>query len=468
MREGMEGTAPTSTHSRIAIIGGGITGLTAAYRLSTQGKQVLLLEADERLGGSIGSARDGEWLCEAGPNSLLEGEPELNAIIAELGLQSDLVEGSTTAKNRYIVRGGKLCPLPMSPPGLFGTELFSARTKFLLFAELLQRPRRRLADVSLQTMIADHFGMEAVDYGLNPFVGGVYAGDPNRLSARYSFPKLWEIEQTKGSIIRGQIAAAKQRKALGRPKPRIVSFRQGLKTLTEALAARLPAGTVQLRSRVESLRPQPTGWTIGLVDRSAARREESVAAVVCAVPAPALARLAIGGDGQHPLALLDEIEHPPVTSLFLGYRREQVGHPLDGFGALIPAIEKRSALGILFSSSLFPGRAPAGHVALTVMVGGMRQPEIARLAVPELLARVNPDLRELLDVRGEPVYQRCHQWPQAIPQYNLGYGRYLDAIATCEQQHPGLFIGGNARDGIAVPSCLISGLRLAAAAAATA
>jgi oxygen-dependent protoporphyrinogen oxidase len=154
-----------------------------------------------------------------------------------------------------------------------------------------------------------------------------------------------------------------------------------------------------------------------------------------------------------------------VSSLFLGFRRDQVKHPLNGFGALLPARERRSLLGVLFSSTLFPGRAPDGHVALTVFVGGMRQPDAARLATPELVSSVLPDLRELLGITGEPVYTHHMFWPKAIPQYNVGHERFLEPLTQCENRHHGLFIGGNARDGISLPDCVRSGLKLAQRAA---
>ena len=169
-----------------------------------------------------------------------------------------------------------------------------------------------------------------------------------------------------------------------------------------------------------------------------------------------------GALGERPLASLDSIEHPPVSSIFLGYRREQVAHPLDGFGVLMPEVERRSVLGVLFSSSLFSNRAPAGHIALTVIVGGTRQPEIARLPSDEILTRITPDLRQLLGVSGAPVFCRHTFWPRAIPQYNLGHETHLETIAAAERAHPGLFIGGQARDGISLPACVAAGEKLAA------
>jgi oxygen-dependent protoporphyrinogen oxidase len=184
--------------------------------------------------------------------------------------------------------------------------------------------------------------------------------------------------------------------------------------------------------------------------------------VVAALPAPALAQLRFGTLGERPLASLDVIEHPPVSSLFLGYRRAQVTHPLEGFGVLVPAKERRSILGILFSSSLFAGRAPTDHVALTVIIGGTRHPELARMRDDDLLSAIDPDLKSLLGVSGPPVFQRHTFWPRAIPQYNLGYESHLETMATAERAHPGLHIGGQARDGISVAACVAAGERLAA------
>jgi oxygen-dependent protoporphyrinogen oxidase len=221
----------------------------------------------------------------------------------------------------------------------------------------------------------------------------------------------------------------------------------------------LPAGVVSLRASIEALVPG-SPWNVVWNDGTATHTD-SFDAVIAALPAYALAQLRFGTLGERPLASLDAIEHPPVASLFLGYRREQVQHPLDGFGLLVPEIERRDVLGILFSSTLFPGRAPDGHVALTVLVGGTRQPEIARLPAEKLLDVVGGDLRELLGVSGTPVFQRHTFWPRAIPQYNLGYETHLEAIAAAERSHRGLFIGGQARDGIAVPACVAAGEKLA-------
>lgn len=452
----------THAHSPkpIAVLGGGATGLAAAYKLTQLGRRVRLFEASPRLGGSVRSERIDGWLVEAGPNTILENHRDIIELVRELGLDPERVIGSQTAKNRYIVRDGKLHAVPMSPLSLWRTPLLSGRSKRKLATELLANPQERERDVVLAEFVATHFGQEIVDYVLNPFVSGVYAGDPAQLSTRHTFPQLLESEASHGSLIRGQIAQAKARRARGEPKSRIVSFRDGLQTLTDALAHRLHSSAIELNATVENIRtalgdPWRVTWS-----RDGLLHTEEFGAVVLALPASALAKLSFGIDAHRSLAELDEVVHPPVTSLFLGFRREQVAHPLDGFGALIPAIEKRKLLGVLFSSTLFPGRAPDGHVALTVMIGGATRPELAALPAEELRAHVMAELRELIGVTGEPVFHRLNQWPRAIPQYNLGYERFLDKIATVEQLYGGLFIGGQTRNGIALPNCLRAGLTL--------
>jgi oxygen-dependent protoporphyrinogen oxidase len=438
-----------SVLKKIAILGAGITGLTAAHRLTKQGHAVRLFEQSSRTGGVIGSERIDGWLLEHGPNSLLENEPALTSLLAELKLGDEICPASTTARKRFIVRGGKPVAVLMSPLALLGTTLFSFGAKCRLLGE---------------AFIADHFGQEIVDYGLNPFVSGVYAGDPTKLSARHAFPALWASEREKGSIIRGIIAAAKARKAAGQKRGGIFSFQHGLQTLPDALAGALPPGVLQLNAAVESLEPG-NAWTVRY-RHAGEQRAETFDRVISTLPAGALATLPIGSDCTAPLASLAEIEFPPVAALFLGYRRDQIAHPLDGFGMLVPAVEQRSVLGVLFSSPLFPERAPSDHVALTVMVGGTRQPELTTVSEDELFARVQTDLAELLGVHGPPVFQRRRTWPRAIPQYTLGYERHLDAMAACEQRFPGLLIGGQCRDGIAVPACIAAGEKLAARAAA--
>ncbi len=450
-----------STTRKVAIVGAGITGLTAAYRLKQAGAEVRLFEASGRVGGPVQSYRDGEWLVEAGPNSLQENSDDLTKLIDDLGLAGEKRTASPEAKNRYILRNGKPVAAPASPPALLSSPLFSFGSKVRVFREMLQRPRQRPADVSLADFVRSHFGPELVDYGLNPFVSGVYAGDPTKLSAKYSFPSLWRIESESGSIIRGQIKAAKTRRAAGGRSgpPPIISFTEGLGMLPQALAREIGDDDIGLGARIKSLIP---GERWGVVwNRDGETQVEEVDRVVLALPAKALSELALGSLGERPLAPLANIIYPPVSSLFLGYRREQIAHPLDGFGILMPQVEHRQVLGILFSSTLFEGRAPTGHVGLTVMFGGVNRTDLGDADEPTLVGIAKRELGEILGATGDPVFQRLSQWPRAIPQYDLGYGQFISVIEDCERSHRGLLIGGHVRDGISLSNCISAGEKLA-------
>ena len=455
---------PSPGPKSVAVIGGGITGLAAAWRLHRAGARVTVFEKLPQVGGAIvTTAKDG-WLIEGGPNSLQE-TPEVATLLNELGLTPERLVANIAASKRFIVRHRRLVPVPLSPAALLVSPLFSLRARLRVLTELGTRPRVRTTDTSLASFVAAHFGHEIVDYGLNPFVAGIYAGDPEKLSARFAFPRLWQLERTHGSFLRGFRAEASARRARGEATgvAPIISFRHGLQALPAALAAALPAGAVQTGATVTNIIPGRP-WKI-IATREDRVQTSEFDAVVLALPAAGLAHLVFGTLGERPLASLDHQPHPPVSSLFLGFPRPQVKHPLDGFGALVPALERRGILGVLFSSTLFPGRAPEGNVALTVFAGGARQPETGRLDPTALLARVMPDLRELLGVSGEPAFVHHTFWPRAIPQYNLGHERFLEPLARCENQHAGLFIGGNARDGISLPDCLKSGTGLATKAA---
>ena len=447
---------------KIAVLGAGVTGLTAAWRLGQAGHEVRVLEASQRPGGFIRTEGSGGWLFEAGPNSFLESGASAG-FLRDAGLAEERIESSPLAANRYVVLRGRLVafPRPSDLAALVSTPLFSFGAKLRITAEAGRKPLERASDVSVADLVRDHFGPEVLSRVVQPFVGGIYAGDPERLSAKHAFPRIWEAERATGSLVRAGMSGAKERRESGLPAATsVVSFRSGLRALPAALASRLRPGSLACGAQVRSMVLAPGGkWRLRW--EGAAPGSDDFAAVVAAVPAWALAGLEIGAPGERPLAPLAGVEHPPIASVMLGFKRAQVAHPLDGFGALVPAAERRSILGIIFSSSLFPGRAPEGHVAVTAIVGGALQPELARAPEKELLARTLRDVADLLGASGEPAFTRQAAWARSIPQYNLGYGTFLDAISRAEASHPRLFVGGIARDGISLPEAIASGERLA-------
>lgn len=440
---------------KVAVVGGGITGLAAAFQLHRAGLEPLVFEAGATGGGVIRSHRDDGFLVEAGPNSLQE-TPGVRELIDAVDLTAEVVEAGPAAKNRYIVRDGRLVPLPMSPPALLRSPLLSWKGKLRLLKEPFVRPAPAESDESLAAFVRRRLGGEALDYLVNPFIAGIFAGDPEKLSARHALPRLFDLEQKHGSLFRGLKAARTQKKS----PPRLISFRDGLASLPGALAQKLK-GRIYFETSVETITARENGWEL-IATRYGRRLRDTYDAIVFALPADALARLAFDKEGA-PVSLkpLAQMPHPPVASVSLGFKRDQIRHPLDGFGMLIPEKERRQVLGTLFPSTLFPERAPAGQVLLTTFVGGTRQPELAQTSEANLRRIVMEDLRALLGVTGDPVFSSIHLWPRAIPQYETGHETFLRAIDAFETQNPGLFLAGPVRDGISLGQCIASGQKQA-------
>ena len=441
----------------VAIVGGGVAGLTAAYRLKQRGVRVVVYEASERVGGAVRTERRDGYLAELGPNSVSAPSPALRALIGELGLESSVLPASSAAKRRYVVRKNKLLPLPLSPQDLLTTRLLSNGAKLAVFGEPLVEPGDSPVEESVATFIRRRFNQEVLDYIANPFVGGVFAGDPEQLSVRHALPKLYGLERSHGSVVKAFAGARRARKrdeesGAAEGGAELISFRSGLQQLPDALARELHA-EIRLRAPVTQLRAGPRGWTVGAAYQAA----ELYDAVVYAAPAHCVDELDLDFPGGDRLKTLASISHPPVGVLVLGFRREDVTHPLDGFGFLVPEVERRQVLGVVFSSTLFAGRAPEGHVTLTAFVGGVRNPDLANADLPTITARVQDDLRALLGVKGEPSFRAFHLWPKAIPQYDLTYGRFKDIMDEAERRSPGLALAGSYREGVALGEAIASG-----------
>ncbi|MGH7997623.1 MAG: protoporphyrinogen oxidase [Opitutaceae bacterium] len=448
---------------RIAVLGGGITGLAAAYHLSRRGCAVRLFEGSDRCGGMLRTHMEEGWLAEDGPNSIQE-TPEVCGLIRELNLAEEREAASPSAKRRYLVARRRLVPLPLTPQALFGSRLFSPWAKLRILAELRRRPGLLPDDMSFTAFVTDHFGAEALRIVAQPFVAGFCAGDPDRLSAPAAFPRLWAMARESGSLLRAQLRSARERRRHGLPGlPGIISFRGGIERLPEALEAALPSGTLSTRRAVERLSEADGLWTAEGRDGEGSRWRESFTDIISALPAQALAGLAVGPVGDRPFSFLGGLERPPVASLFAGFEARSIHHPLDGFGFLAPVSERLPFLGAIFSSALFPGRAPENHAAVTVMFGGALQPGQAQPDAGALWRAARDPLRRLLRIDGEPVFLRAACWPEAIPQYNLGHAAILARLADAERAFPGLAVLGSFRTGISVPDCLAAARRTAEA-----
>jgi oxygen-dependent protoporphyrinogen oxidase len=441
----------------VAIVGAGITGLTLAFRLRQRGVPVTIYEASDRIGGVIQSIQRDGYLAEFGPNSILETSPKIASLITDLGLDPRRIYSEPAAENRYLVRYKRPILLPASPVKFFGTELFSWGTKLRLFREPFVPPSPPDVDENLADFVVRRLGREFLDYAINPMVSGIYAGDPARLSVKHGFPKLHALEQKYGSLIKGQILGAKERRQRGevsKQDAKKLSFDDGLQVLPDTLGAKL-ADVIRFNATVQRIEQTAAGWKVCVAVGGELQQPEH-AAVVWAAPTHRLVEVGLATARELDATVLREVYYPPVASIVLGFRRDEVAHPLDGFGMLIPQAENFRILGTLFSSSLFPNRAPAGHVTLTTYIGGARAPELAQRPAEDVVAMTVEDLRTILGVTGRPTFQHAVFYPKAIPQYNVGYGRFKVLMDGIEAKAPGMFFAGHFRDGISLGDSILS------------
>jgi oxygen-dependent protoporphyrinogen oxidase len=443
----------------VIIIGGGITGLTAAFTLKQHGLPVILFEAANRVGGVVQSARRNGYLAEFGPNSILETSPLISGLVRDLGLESRRLYSNASAEKRYVVRGKKPVAMPGSPLGFLRTPLFSFPAKLRVLVEPFIPSAPADTEESIAEFVLRRLGHEFLDYAIDPLVAGIYAGDPHQLSVTQAFPKLHALEQRYHSLFLGAALGARERKRSGevsKQNAKKLSFDDGLQVLIDALQSRL-GGALNTLAPIHGLQRTENGWLIELEDSAPVEGS----AVLLALPSHNIASLDIRTSPRLEVGSLAEIHYTPVASVVLGFRRAEVTHPLDGFGMLIPEKEGLNILGAIFSSSLFPYRAPEGEVAITCYIGGARSPALPLKTTEELAQIAVADLGTILGVRGEPTFQQVTVFKKAIPQYNLGFGKFRALMNDMELKAPGLFVAGHARDGISLADSIVSGHKVA-------
>ena len=449
---------------QVVVVGAGISGLTVAFHLSRadagRGVKPIVVEAADRVGGAIRTLRRDGWTFEQGPNTVLSSRPAVGRLIEEAGLEPVTLTARPASKRRYLWKGERLQPLPGRPPAFLSTRLFSLGAKLRLLKEpWIGRPPEGTEE-SIAQFVRRRLGPEFLDYAVGPFVSGVYAGDPERLSVRWAVSRIWGLEHEHGSLIRGALARRKG----PQPGGGMISMRDGLETLPRRLAEAIEetGGQVRTGVRCRAIERAAGGGFRVILEPGADGATETIEAerVVVAVPADAAAALLddLTGGASAPIA---GIPYAPVVVASYGFPRASVRHPLDGFGFLAPRKESLRVLGCLFPSSLFPGRAPEDHVALAAFAGGRTDPDILELDDKTLHETILGDLDRAVGLSGRPVFQELRRWPRAIPQYEVGHGRYVELAARIEADHPGLYLSGNWTGGVSVPDCIQTATELA-------
>ena len=441
------------------VVGAGISGLVCAYALRKAGIDAQVLEASPRAGGVIGSEVRNGFLLELGPQSF-SGTAVLRSLCMELGIADQLVQAPAGAP-RYVLIDGTLRAVPLNPAAMLTSSLLSAKTKWRIARDAFGTTRAPQEDESIASFVRRKFGEELLDRLVAPFVSGIYAGDAERISLRAAVPQLYEAEKSTGSAIRGMMRAAKSRKG-PRERPTLFSFHGGNETLVRALTEKI-GSRLRLDAEVLGIVARHEAESVRFEVRFRDAGSEQLAVtgrLVLATPADVAGALLRDVNAAFE-PVLGGIEYAPVAVVSLGYRREDVGHPLDGFGFLVPRSSGLRVLGSVWNSSLFPERAPAGHVLLTSFVGGATDPGATELSTGDLAALVHREVAPILQIRSSPVFSHVQIYRRALPQYNIGHVERLAGLEKLQGDVPGLFLAGNYFRGPAIGNCVELGMATA-------
>ncbi len=434
-----------NNHKDIVIIGAGITGLTLAFYLQKAGKSVALIDKADHVGGVIQTHHENGFIFESGPNTAVLSNPELVELFED-NEEAELETANADAKKRWILKNNHFYALPSGLLSGITTPLFSVKDKLKILGEPWRKPGKDPHE-TLAGLVRRRMGKSFLDYAIDPFISGIYAGDPEKLIPKYALPKLYNLEQNYGSFIKGAMQKKKEPKTERDLKAtkEVFSATNGLQNLTEAIAKNIGLEHIKLGVENTFVEPQDKGFQTTWIKNNENQTITSDK-VVSTVAAPSIEKL---------LPFLDKKQTKPITDLtyakvvqvVFGFKHWN-GRKLDAFGGLIPRLENRKVLGILFPSSIFKNRAPESGALLSVFMGGMRHPEIIEQTDEALYELAQKTVEETLGANNQPDMKHIFRYEYAIPQYTKTTPERIDAIDQIEQQYPGLILAGNIRDGI--------------------
>jgi len=439
---------------KITILGAGISGLATAFWLNKDGFDLTVLESINEPGGSMITRYEDGFLIDYGPNSGLETTPLIGQIVEEIGLKVEMIYADEKANKRYILKNDQLHALPTSPGAFLKTKLFSTKAKLRLLAEPFVVKSKEGYYQSISEFVKRRLGQEFLDYAINPFVAGVFAGDPDRLSVKSAFPKLYRLEELYGGLFKGLVLGAKDRKKQAeqsKQSARMFSFERGMQSFPKSIAAKL-GDKIKYNCHVENVVKSENKFKVLYHHNS--KSEEIVTDVVLST-IPAYQAASIFDDKENQLFdHLNKIYYPPVKVLYIGFRKTVVGQVLDGFGFLIPEKENKAFLGAIWSSTIFPFRARDDLAAFTLFIGGARSPELLDNENEKLVHNVIEEFKKIMNIDSDPIFIKEMLWPKAIPQYSIGYIEHEKCFQKFEMSNPGIFLSGNYRGGISVGDCI--------------
>ncbi|MCF8242929.1 MAG: protoporphyrinogen oxidase [Melioribacteraceae bacterium] len=443
-----------NTKKNIAVLGAGISGLATAHWLEKENYGVTIFEAHSDAGGAMITENEDGFLIDYGPNSGLETTPLIRQIAEEVGILDQMIYANEQSNKRYILRNGELHALPTSLPAFFKTKLFSPKAKLRLMKEPFVGKSEDGYYQSIAEFVKRRLGQEFLDYAINPFVSGVFAGDAEKLSVKSAFPKLYRLEELYGGLIKGMIKGAKERKARNedsKQNAKMFSFINGMQTFPKSIAAKLK-GSINYNSVIDKIEKSGSGYKI-IFTKDGIRQTAEYDLILSTIPAHVASKV-LGEIDTELTKHLEALYYPPVMVLYLGFDIKDINRPLDGFGYLIPSKENRKFLGAIWSSTIFPNRAKEGKASFTIFVGGARSPHLFEMDKQKLIDEVMKQFKEITNVTADPVLMKEKLWRQAIPQYNIGYIEHERYFEKFENENPGLFLSGNYRGGISVGDCI--------------
>lgn len=436
--------------TKTVILGAGISGLSAAHFLQQKGADFLLLEANNRVGGNIHSKEIDGFICENGPNTVLLNNTAIIQLIQELGLWESVCKPqANAAHNRFVLHHGKLQAVPTTPWAFFGTPLLSFADKLRLMKEPFINKHSQ--NTSIASFARKRFGAAFYEQFILPFVTGIYAGDPEKMSVKHALKLLWELEQEHGSVFKGFIKKQKQQSKDGLPKIKMFSFPKGLGQLCDSIAKNL-GEKLHLNSSVSAIKKTKEGYEIQAGTHSILCEE-----IICTLPAHITAPL-INNDTLE--KQLQEIEYVPIDVLHLGFDKNKVKNQTPGFGLLTKPTDQKRFLGLLFNSRIFPHTAPEQKELFTIIIGGSRQPELCTLEKGVLQENVLSDIQNILELEGKPSFIHHQRYKRAIPQYGMEQEQLIQSIQEFNKKAPHFHLLGNYTGGISVSDCVLKAQQL--------